>query len=76
MQKIGWLIDRGGASGRWKKGGKRGERLHVELVKRTSEIANLHVEASNEKMANNEDETNEGYNKYPVNHARRVCTNI
>ena len=48
----------------------------MELVRRTSEIANLHVEAANEKMAKNEDLTNEGCNKYPGDHARRVCTNV
>jgi len=48
----------------------------VELVSRTSDIANLHVEAANEKMAKNEDGTNEGCDKYPGDHVRRVCTNV
>ena len=48
----------------------------MELLRRMSEITNLHVEAEKEKMAKNEDETNEGCNKYPGNHACRVCTNV
>ena len=48
----------------------------MELVSRTSDIANLHVEARNAKMAKNEDGTNEGCDKYPGDHARRVCTNV
>ena len=83
---IGWLkikevnqvADR---SGRWigevkKRGAKRGKRFHVDVIKWTSERANLHVESVNENIAKNEDYSNQGCDKYPGNHARGVCTNV